>query len=365
MTLLLVRRKLLYVASLLIALVAIQRGTDAWVLSAVQRHEPSIRIFRSLLEIVLLLLCTAASLVVWKRFIPNSVTARLLFDGNDDKQMEDDDTDIPVTWNANDVNEDEQYDDSGDSDERAFLSTKDQPVNDRRDTLHRQSAATTESFQEQPQPQPQPPHHSDCDDDCNGNNDNNDVDINALNNPSPISVTSAALDLLIWILIALVFYSVAAAETIPLFLASTNYDGNNVDATTITTRLDSTATDNNITPRSSSSNNNHPQYYQGFWEALAGVAAPTFPLLLFAGATTKALYPWTRRRKQFYAVLSYTLSAPVYEVSFRDGMIVRMFGSELAREYVAFHETNCTTTLTFSCLMCVVLPCCRFYRGMF
>jgi hypothetical protein len=54
---------------------------------------------------------------------------------------------------------------------------------------------------------------------------------------------------------------------------------------------------------------------------LASIAAPTFPLLLFLYAAVRAVQPW-RSRVNILVILSYTVSAPFYEVTFRDGMIV-------------------------------------------
>lgn len=57
------------------------------------------------------------------------------------------------------------------------------------------------------------------------------------------------------------------------------------------------------------------------------IAAPIFPLLLFFYCATKIFFPWNQRRKYFLMIVSYTLSAPMYEVSFRDGFIGDIFTS--------------------------------------
>jgi hypothetical protein len=53
---------------------------------------------------------------------------------------------------------------------------------------------------------------------------------------------------------------------------------------------------------------------------ISRIAAPTFPLLLFAYAVFKIVHPWQNRRLLFQ-IISFTLSAPFLEVTFRDGMI--------------------------------------------
>ena len=53
---------------------------------------------------------------------------------------------------------------------------------------------------------------------------------------------------------------------------------------------------------------------------VARVAAPAFPLALFARAAYRLLSPWDRRR-DLWAVLGITAGAPLYDVTFRDGLV--------------------------------------------
>uniref|UniRef100_A0A7S3VHH0 EXS domain-containing protein n=1 Tax=Chaetoceros debilis TaxID=122233 RepID=A0A7S3VHH0_9STRA len=63
------------------------------------------------------------------------------------------------------------------------------------------------------------------------------------------------------------------------------------------------------------------------YKKLGDIAAPIFPLILFFFCAIKTMLPWTRRRQQFWTVVSYTLGAPLYDVSFRDGFIGDIFTS--------------------------------------
>jgi hypothetical protein len=57
-----------------------------------------------------------------------------------------------------------------------------------------------------------------------------------------------------------------------------------------------------------------------FFKLIALVAAPIFPLLLFLGVVIVAVWPW-QKRKDFWTVISFTIGAPFYDVTFRDGFI--------------------------------------------
>ena len=53
---------------------------------------------------------------------------------------------------------------------------------------------------------------------------------------------------------------------------------------------------------------------------IANIAAPLFPLTLFFAAILMVTLPW-QRRKALYTIVSLTIGAPFYEVTFRDGFI--------------------------------------------
>jgi len=60
---------------------------------------------------------------------------------------------------------------------------------------------------------------------------------------------------------------------------------------------------------------------------LGEIAAPAFPLILFFICAAKAIFPWNQRKLYFWTVVSYTLSAPMHDVQFRDGFIGDIFTS--------------------------------------
>jgi hypothetical protein len=57
------------------------------------------------------------------------------------------------------------------------------------------------------------------------------------------------------------------------------------------------------------------------------IAAPIFPLILFLTCVARSVFPWTKRKRYFWTVISYTLGAPLYDVQFRDGFIGDIFTS--------------------------------------
>ena len=58
-----------------------------------------------------------------------------------------------------------------------------------------------------------------------------------------------------------------------------------------------------------------------FWSMFSSVAAPTFPLILFVFFIYRAFFPWSKSRRPFWTVVSYTWGAPWFPISFRDGFI--------------------------------------------
>lgn len=60
---------------------------------------------------------------------------------------------------------------------------------------------------------------------------------------------------------------------------------------------------------------------------IGSIAAPLFPLLLFVICAVQLVFPWTKSKKDFWTVISYTVGAPFYKVSFRDGFVGDIFTS--------------------------------------
>ena len=230
------KRKFVYVITLLLALWMIQTSTStSSIFQIVQQHEPSVRIFRSLLESVLVLLGTAVSVAVWRHCLGHDTTAQLLFQP-------------PDHCDHSDHHHNNNTEKNSDAD--LFESAYDE--ND----------------------------HNDSDDD-----NDNDVAIledTSLRVPSPWWITSMALDLLIWILMALILYTITAVQAI---VAMNDNDNNQVGP------------------------------------VLSRIAAPTFPLILFVVVLIRSLHPWRHHRSSVWQVLYRTWSAPMGPVTFRDGMI--------------------------------------------
>ena len=117
-----------------------------------------------------------------------------------------------------------------------------------------------------------------------------------------MSILIMALDLFIYTCMTLIFYLVSAIHTLQPSLSSSS---------------------STMSTSSSSTTNHHQQQQQSSMVILiARIAAPTFPLLLFLFCMIRCIQHY-RRYKEFYILLSYTMSAPFYNVTFRDGMIVR------------------------------------------
>lgn len=291
-------RQLIYTMSLLLALGIIQRATDAAIFDAVQKHEPSIRIFRALVEVVVLLVCCAASIAVWTCYLTVPVTASLLFSP----------VESPLTWTMTntaravveeeegdalfkDVQEDDLFVENKIVDSKEAVANKEKEMDDGDFELEKSSKPD--------QLEAEPDDYDEASPDGTA----------ASMIPSPLAVLSAALDLLVWILVTLVLYTVTAIHAV------------------------------NLQP---SDDSNHVVNF------LARIAAPTFPLLLFCFCAVKAVYPWKLRSK-LITIVSYTISAPWYEVTFRDGMIVsfvvlldRVIVFEIAQSLVSSHGSIST-----------------------
>lgn len=253
------------------------------VFTALQRHPPSARIFRCLLEFVLLGLCTSWSIYVWEGATSKDVLGRLLFDvpytlrhtihdsdcdGNDGNDGNDgsigvdsntaptevemvsflntdhgDSNITPQTKLGGDI----EYKDNPSSAAQTTLTDDDEAHND--NDCHVRSP-----FQKQYRPQP----------------------------PSAIYVCNASLDILLLVFI-----------TLFLFTISSSAGGLYIDQTKS----------------------------QSIVSRVGDIAAHTFPLLLFMFLAVRTILPWTRTKRYIWTVLTYTVGAPAYEVTFRDGFI--------------------------------------------
>lgn len=65
-----------------------------------------------------------------------------------------------------------------------------------------------------------------------------------------------------------------------------------------------------------------PSLFVKFVSRIGAVAAPIFPLLLFVYASIHFLcIPWTKTKAKFWKCVLYTISTPMYPVTFRDGLV--------------------------------------------
>ena len=204
--------------------------------TALNRHPPSWRVFRALLELTLLLFGAALSMHLWITTVGSQVVGTLLFQPPQEEQQQQQSR-VPRTYQ--------------------LLSAQEEEIDtlDLNEDLH------------------------DADYDSDG-----EVELlpRALEPPSASSICSAALDLLLLIMICLFLFTLSSAE-----------GGRFIDGVP---------------------DNSNPL------QSMASVAAPIFPLLLFLATLTLTLLPWKRRRF-FWIVLSYTIGAPFYNVTFRDGFL--------------------------------------------
>jgi len=293
---------------------------SAW--KALRHHEPSARIFRSLLQVDLLLWCAAASVWIWRRIVPDDMIRDLLFQppaadvlslrgtGASSSMMMlsssyrslrgvDDDASAPATpaGDENDAYEDGSAADQGTEGEKAEGI-------DPRNT----SAGSAEDIDlllvgdGDDAPAPDAHYESDGElDEADARGRRRRTKRSSV--PSVASIAGAALDTLLVTLVALFLFALSAASA---FNGSTRVGA--------TVAADGSGTDDG-----------------NYWTALSRIAAPTFPLLLFLYLSVVAFVPWRRSRGDFWTVVAITPMAPWFPVTFRDGFI----GGERCLEILA------------------------------
>lgn len=220
------------------------------VITALNRHPPSLRVYRSLLELNLLLWGTAASLFLWSKTIGNKMIGYLLFQPPTDNTL---------------------------SQDGFFLF-------ERSMGRYRQVNSDEIIMEEEEEEEPQLTEIEalDADYDSEGEVVEPRIAFDYFNNPpTPHDMAGVALDSLILILISLFFFTLSSAEG--------------------GTYVDGMAT---VNP----------------FKFVALITAPIFPLLLFIWGAVRAFSPWSQRR-HFWKVVSLTVGAPMFHVTFRDGFI--------------------------------------------
>jgi hypothetical protein len=255
------------------------------VFTALNRHEPSLRVFRSVFQVNLILWATALSLYVWSRTVSVSVLGDLFFqplnlhqaldtterDSNRFSATENYRPVVPLVQHGNDHDSDvdDDGDDGGDDHAQAVAPFHDDANISWDDTpdgefdAHYESDGEVEEGVEKGQ------------------------QLAPAVVPSALIVASAALDMLLLILVTLFFFTISSSASISVSASSNAPQDNKV---------------------------NH------IWNMFARVAAPIFPLLLFLYLGFVALFPWTKRGP-FWMVISLTWTAPWHDVTFRDGFI--------------------------------------------
>ncbi|KAL7455968.1 hypothetical protein ACHAWC_010237 [Mediolabrus comicus] len=126
--------------------------------------------------------------------------------------------------------------------------------------------------------------------------------------PTSTSVLGAALDITTFICMFLIFFTISSAE-----------GGRYIDHTVrggIDISLNNHQDGENSSSNSNTDNGNEISYMKFF----ARIAAPLFPITLFIMSLGLLIIPW-RKRKTVWTIVSLTLGAPFYEVTFRDGFI--------------------------------------------
>mmetsp|Transcript_8968 Transcript_8968/g.13943 ORF Transcript_8968/g.13943 Transcript_8968/m.13943 type:complete len:570 (-) Transcript_8968:1205-2914(-) len=225
---------------------------------ALRRHPPSMRVFRALFEISLVLFATAISLHVWCYAVGSKVVGMLIFKKVDDNTILQhrglyrvlSTEDGREQFNDEEIDDGDEKKDSETSPERHGVSEEDTWDADYAsdgEVLPGEETATSECFDP----------------------------------PRPAVVASAAIDLLIVTLLSLFLFTLSSAEG--------------------------------------------GRYIEGvkelsFMQITARIAAPLFPLFLFGLVTFTMFFPW-QKRKPFWTIVSYTIGAPLFDVTFRDGFI--------------------------------------------
>lgn len=235
------------------------------ILHALQRHEPSARIFRALLEINLILLGTVCSLYLWSRTIGTKYMEQLLFFSQKKKNRDaqysrfrDKDTDDNHRYNYRD----------DDSDLAPFVdeNTLEELPNNNNEQLQEEEEELLYSEEEE---------NNDTTDDVSFFPDNGHTSSSTTSHvPTASDVFHLLLDNLLLILVTLFLFAWSASGYTSM---------------------------------------------SKWTQWIAFIAAPTFPLLLFLYGTFTLLFH--KQHRPLWNVLACTIGAPLFPVTFRDGFV--------------------------------------------
>ncbi|KAL7579565.1 hypothetical protein ACA910_007934 [Epithemia clementina (nom. ined.)] len=252
-----VQQKVLSIIGLIFSIWLI-RDDSFNVFSAIKQHEPSYRIFRSLLEVNLMLFCVAVSLSLWINSIGRDAV-RCLFHqplfGQEDHSLS-----IGAQYHRGQQEEEDDH-----KKDNGTLYRRDEVGGD--EALLHDSELLDAHFDEDGEVDPA-------------------FKDRLMPMVSPLEVTHVALDMLLAILVTLFFFTLSSCRDEQQEEESLQSDTG-----------------------------------KAFWDMYSQIAAPTFPLLLFLFFVYRAFFPWKDSRRTFWVVMSYTLNAPWFPVSFRDGFL--------------------------------------------
>jgi EXS family len=207
---------------------------------ALERHPPSLRIFRGLLEISFLFLALALSIHVWNSTVGPNVLGQLLF-----------------------VKEATMT-------EIKFGNYQTIPLDDLEEDPNGEESLSPDN----------PKDGSNITYDTSGE----EISSNSIFDITDMQVLQIYLDLLLWIFISLLLFTISSAG-----------GGRYIDG------MNGGQTESKL---------------------LATIAAPSFPLFLFVICIMKALVPWNNRKCIWMLLFRRTIGAPFFcPVTFRDGMI--------------------------------------------
>jgi len=225
------------------------------VFTALQRHPPSARVFRCLMEFVLLGFCASLSIYIWESIVGKDLLGRLLFDTPYTVLNEEDElSEFDMVSSLLESRETGIVDETPGGDAIISSGSSEDPDDDH--NLNHHDDNIRSPFKQRVPAQP----------------------------PSAASICNASLDMLLIILISIFFFTLSSSA-----------GGRYIDQT-------------------------NPQYYS-FLAKVGDIAAPIFPLALFTFCIIKLFFPWNETKMQLWIVMSYTIGAPMYKVTFRDGFI--------------------------------------------
>ena len=229
-------------------------------ITALRRHPPSLRVFRSLVEITLVLFCTSLSIYVWSRAAGRRVVRLLMFQPADKMNLVHPFGQYQRVSIEEDNDDDDNDDDDDDDDDTIEFQDKEAHNNNNKNHDNVENDAGN-------------------DEDRDGSSrSRNSTTNNAQHDfPTATLVAQAGLDMLLFIVVFLFLFTLSSAE-----------GGRYIEGI---------------------------RDVSGF-EMMANFAAPIFPLALFVGAVVWSIFPW-RKRRSFWIILSCTLQAPFSDVTFR------------------------------------------------